>query len=204
MSIPKFINVILLITFLLLGSPANAFSPVENREQLLNLLESDGITPGKIVWQRHQLKIQDKYGQSPGLTKLIFLDADLRPEYKGLSAKLQIVIFCRNEKNEEIGLVLSKSTIYFPGESGTALGKLYIEDPKRKTSKWSKKVLSSIASRSISIGMTAEQVRTSWGPPTEVNSSVGPWGRSEQWIYGDFPDATYIYIRNGKLESWQD
>lgn len=53
----------------------------------------------------------------------------------------------------------------------------------------------------VTIGMTSEQVRASYGEdPDKINRSVYSWGVQEQWIYGD----QFLYFKDGKLDSWQD
>lgn len=57
-----------------------------------------------------------------------------------------------------------------------------------------------ILSGLIRIGMTAPQVRASWGSPIDVNRTVGSWGVHEQWVYG----SHYVYFEDGILTSFQD
>jgi hypothetical protein len=68
-------------------------------------------------------------------------------------------------------------------------------------------------------GMTQKQVLLSWQEPDDINSSVGAWGRRDQWVYnfGDtsyslrkamispdwFSGRYYLYFSNGVLDSWQ-
>jgi len=59
-----------------------------------------------------------------------------------------------------------------------------------------------IADGYIWLGMTDEMARISMGAPRSVNSSVGSWGRHEQWVYGEYGYA-YLYFENGYLASWQ-
>lgn len=61
-----------------------------------------------------------------------------------------------------------------------------------------------IKERKIRIGMTEKQVILSWGYPDDKNSSIGSYGRHEQWIYRieDFK-ADYLYFENGILNSYQ-
>ena len=62
-----------------------------------------------------------------------------------------------------------------------------------------------IADGYVWLGMTDEMARASWGTPSSVNSSVGSWGRHEQWVYrhGEYGSANYLYFENGYLASWQ-
>jgi len=49
------------------------------------------------------------------------------------------------------------------------------------------------------IGMTKQMALDSLGNPENINSSVGSWGVSEQWVY----DNMYLYFDNGILTSYQ-
>jgi len=49
-------------------------------------------------------------------------------------------------------------------------------------------------------GMTKDEVRASWGEPSDINRSAGSWGVHEQWVYG----RQYLYFEDGKLTSWQN
>ena len=61
-----------------------------------------------------------------------------------------------------------------------------------------------MATGKVMIGMTAEQVRRSWGAPTKVNASIGKYGRHEQWVYdrGNY-QSQYVYVQNGLVTSIQ-
>lgn len=48
-------------------------------------------------------------------------------------------------------------------------------------------------------GMTSEMALISLGLPDQVNSTIGKWGISEQWVYKN----TYLYFENEKLTSYQ-
>lgn len=54
----------------------------------------------------------------------------------------------------------------------------------------------------IKVGMTAEQVRNAryWGRPERVNSTTGPYGTREQWVYGG---GRYVYFERGIVTSIQ-
>lgn len=61
-----------------------------------------------------------------------------------------------------------------------------------------------ILRREVVRGMTAEEVRRSWGEPTKINASMGSYGRHEQWVYdrGGFR-SQYVYLENGVVTSMQ-
>jgi hypothetical protein len=56
-----------------------------------------------------------------------------------------------------------------------------------------------LLARSFWIGMTDEEAIDSLGPPENINSTVGTWGRNEQWIY----ERLYLYFDNGIMTSYQ-
>lgn len=61
-----------------------------------------------------------------------------------------------------------------------------------------------VANGRVSVGMTAQQVRRSWGTPSKVNKSVGSYGTHEQWVYdrGDYR-FQYVYVDNGVVTGVQ-
>jgi hypothetical protein len=65
-------------------------------------------------------------------------------------------------------------------------------------------VANAIARGRVMVGMTADQVRRSWGAPTKINSTVNGQGTSQQWVYdrGQFK-AQYVYLDNGVVRSIQ-
>jgi hypothetical protein len=78
--------------------------------------------------------------------------------------------------------------------------KQYITFPRKEHPDWSDEVWNLLKKREIRLGMTTEQVKLSWGQPSDVNRSVGSWGVHEQWIYS----SHYLYFENNILSSWQD
>ena len=75
----------------------------------------------------------------------------------------------------------------------------YAQDPHELHPEWSRKIWGMIENSKVSVGMTDEQTRFSWGEPNKINKSIGSWGVHEQWIYGD----QYLYFENGLLTSLQ-
>lgn len=66
------------------------------------------------------------------------------------------------------------------------------------------RVALAIARGEVFIGMSADEVVESWGRPTRVNTSVGAYGRHEQWVYqrGRLR-AQYVYLQNWVVTSTQ-
>ena len=48
--------------------------------------------------------------------------------------------------------------------------------------------------------MSKSDVLRAWGKPNDINRTVGDYGTSEQWVYGN----EYIYFDNGTVTAWQD
>lgn len=76
---------------------------------------------------------------------------------------------------------------------GTKAGKIWA-----KHRDWSREICEVIAERKVTIGMTTDQVRASWGRPESINSSVYSFGTHEQWVYGV---GQYVFFENGVMTS---
>ena len=64
---------------------------------------------------------------------------------------------------------------------------------------WSKKACRAVAEKKVFIGMTRNQVIESWGNPDHVNRTIGVYGQSEQWVFGN----EFLYFDEGKLSTMQ-
>ena len=72
------------------------------------------------------------------------------------------------------------------------------------TTPFEAKASAAIARGRIMVGMTASQVRRSWGSPSKVNRSVGSYGTHEQWVYDrGIAKSQYVYLENGVVSSIQ-
>lgn len=61
-----------------------------------------------------------------------------------------------------------------------------------------------IANKRIFVGMTADDVRASWGAPTKINATINTGGKSEQWVYDKgLAPSQYVYLTNGVVTSMQ-
>ncbi len=65
---------------------------------------------------------------------------------------------------------------------------------------WSDATCEMIAKRHVFVGMTAEQMRASWGAPDHINSTITANRRHEQWVYGS---SQYVYFDDGVMTSLQ-
>jgi len=66
------------------------------------------------------------------------------------------------------------------------------------------RVQEAIANKQVMLGMTAAQVRESWGEPDDINRTMTRWGTHEQWVYGPGLTATYVCLDDGIVTSLQD
>jgi len=56
----------------------------------------------------------------------------------------------------------------------------------------------------VAVGMPRAAVLDSWGRPDDVNRTVLEGVTTEQWIYGQLPDARYVYVRNDIVDGLQE
>jgi hypothetical protein len=71
----------------------------------------------------------------------------------------------------------------------------FTENPK-KIYKWSSKIWTAIDEEKVFVGMTAKQVRMSWGTPQKIYNTITGNVKNEQWVYHD---NQYLYFQNGVL-----
>ena len=64
---------------------------------------------------------------------------------------------------------------------------VFLESDPRKNSLWPAKVWTAIENKEVFVGMTAPQVRMSWGAPKSIHASPAP-AHTEQWVY----DSSYL------------
>lgn len=68
-------------------------------------------------------------------------------------------------------------------------------------SKFSTEDQYSILHHKIHIGMTTEEVRLSWGRPTNINRTTYAWGTHEQWCYGL---SSFVYFEHDVVTAIQN
>lgn len=79
-----------------------------------------------------------------------------------------------------------------------------LKEQEKKIAKYPKAIQQLIRQGRVRMGMTAAQVRLSWGEPDAINRSSGSWGVHEQWVYGTDIQRQYLYFENGRLTSVQN
>lgn len=81
---------------------------------------------------------------------------------------------------------------------------LKIRPASGTTSNTSPKAANAIAQHKVFVGMSANEVRRSWGPPTKINSTLTGSGSSEQWVYDrGGHKSQYVYLENGIVRTIQ-
>ena len=55
--------------------------------------------------------------------------------------------------------------------------------------------------KTIRVGMTASEVQSLLGDPTDINTTVNEYGTSEQWVYKDYNGYKFVYFENGIVTS---
>lgn len=65
--------------------------------------------------------------------------------------------------------------------------------------KFGKNNLAKILQGNVSIGMTKEMAKISWGEPDKINQTITAAGTHEQWVYNN----NYLYFDNNKLTAIQ-
>ncbi len=80
------------------------------------------------------------------------------------------------------------------------LGKYSKEKFRTATKKWGAKIAKDICEGVVRLGWDRDKCRMSWGDPLDINTSIGSWGRHEQWCYR----SSYLYFENDKLTSIQN
>ncbi len=55
------------------------------------------------------------------------------------------------------------------------------------------------ATKPVSLGMTTAEVQAAKGYPYRINTTTGPWGVSQQWVYDSWGFRSYFYFDNGRL-----
>ena len=121
---------------------------------------------------------------------------DIYPFYNGgFDRPLWLMI---KSKDEKIGYVKYN---YKERTKGYINNYYYRTDPLPK--EWSDEIIKIIKKERICVGMTAKQVRISWGNPSQINKIITENGKIEKWIYNNSnPDV--VYINNGIVKSIQN
>jgi len=150
--------------------------------------------------EHRYLEMQEKRGKAIENLDLPGLSEEEKVELEALT----------KERNSRLAIIREKKEIEEENRKKAEREKKEkkeIEQKKRKKAereavinRQPKDIQELMRRRKVQIGMTKEQVTLSWGKPERINRTVGKWGESEQWVYGD----TYLYFEKDIMTSFQD
>jgi len=117
-------------------------------------------------------------------------------------------VYCENHQSiylVEVDNLIQEGFPMHDGVSGftdkecrTIIEKLYSIDPNREH-------LLNVAENKYWIGMDYRLLTYSIGMPSDINSTTTVFGKQSQLVYGDpLKDATYIYLEDGIVSSYQN
>lgn len=128
-------------------------------------------------------------------TKLLFeasKDIEGRPE-----KTINLLADCIKETNNQQYLDLTKKARDIATKNNLTQAKLAEKSEKERKTKAKK--------NGIDIGYTAQQVlESSWGKPSQVNTTTNKYGSREQWVYRGQGKSGYVYLENGIVTSIQN
>ena len=107
---------------------------------------------------------------------------------------------CATVNSESIKSVPNKDLSYTALPLDSETPKIYRQEFVRRHPEWSEDIKKRVLDGKIMIGMTAQQVRASWGEPARVQKSGSVLGESEIWAIG----GHYLYFNNGTLTSYSE
>lgn len=81
----------------------------------------------------------------------------------------------------------------------TRAGRIWQKHPD-----WPKDICEVIAQGKVRQGMTADQIRASWGKPDRIHRTVIGDHVSEQWVYDRGSQNQYLYLENGVMTTYSD
>jgi hypothetical protein len=157
---------------------------------------------GKQVWLR----------PSPYRVELMIYDAAIDEldsiEVKNLSAVTVTDVVASDEEHAPVRLVMrTKSaeegyvdvTIYEAPRDAILSSlrhhsRAFFEDDPRLKYKWPVKIWNAIEQQKVFAGMTKEQVRLSWGHPSDIKKTISSGKTREQWVFGRLG---YVYFTDG-------
>jgi hypothetical protein len=129
---------------------------------------------------------------------------------KEITIKTGDVWICKDLTIEEVYFSLSVVVENSLGENTTIMhgsvsgeysyGRSYeINQAEDYKNRFGKDNFTKILEGNVSIGMTKEMCKLSWGEPTKINETINSNGKTEQWVYSN----NYLYFDGDKLTTIQ-
>lgn len=107
----------------------------------------------------------------------------------------------QRERRERDLLSEAQHLVYTDGSRCRKATAAKIHRMVERHASWANSVIAQVVCGAVSVGMTAEQVRASWGNPDDINRSTSSFGTHEQWVY-DRLDS-YVYLEDGVVTATQ-
>jgi hypothetical protein len=126
--------------------------------------------------------------------------AEVKPSGSAWSP-VELVLRTPSGERGFIDCTLSGTTVPSTLRETSAFYKMFLETDPRVLCPHSPEIWAQIESKTVSIGMNAEQVLLSWGQPRDIKTTVTADGRREQWVYWD---DRFVYVTNGAVTGIQD
>lgn len=158
------------------------------------------------------LELNDGFGKVDFVGRKLWVRLNRFPSYSSIyeafnGKLLYIPMIITGSKDSEYQVTAnnkSYSISTFSIEKASYSNKDIFDNDPKSIYKWSKSIWNKIDKGLIWTGMSSDMAEIAMGLPDDINTSVGSWGKDEQWVYqGSDYDNTYLYFRNGKLSSWQ-
>lgn len=116
--------------------------------------------------------------------------------------------YCSNRANDGWKYPLLKKEGSYFGTDGYKEGYSFTLDDCRNTMRIiieieSEEFLDKVANKKFWIGMREVTMLASLGSPNDANETVFSNTNHTQYVYGEFPNSTYIYVEDGYVTSYQ-
>lgn len=118
---------------------------------------------------------------------------------------------CVGDSIKEVTVTESYHVDNAEQDKGQEKYKEYLQDyeekkaQEQKERQFKRKINAAIYQKEVMIGMTAQEVKRSWGKPNKINTSSGSFGKHDQYVYYRANNVTqYVYLENGIVTSWSN
>jgi hypothetical protein len=135
--------------------------------------------------------------------KLVKIKTTYGKTYSVNSAEIMEIMLCLSYKQKEYAINVAKLKIKQDSidiEEQTVNNKIKEKNDSICSKKYGKQNCKLISEGKVSIGMTREMCRDSWGAPNDVNKTTNKYGTSEQWVYDS---GSFLYFEGDILTTIQ-
>ncbi len=108
---------------------------------------------------------------------------------------IRFIVQTKDGRQGYVDVHMSDTNVPARLQSRSRFEDTFLETDPRKTYAWSPKVWRAIENREVFVGMTAQQVRMSWGDPKETDT-LSSAGNLQKWVY---EGRHLLTLKNGRL-----